>query len=278
MKRCDYCGRQNEDSSPVCSECGSAFHAHHRPRSNVKRNLKANQSSKALNAWSATLVFFSALAVQMLFVALYILTAHHFVGSNGKSRNNRVELELIFTTFEKISTSAVVILTSAAIMGGGLKDSSPNGAAWVRGRWQWISRSIALGVVIAAFLTFIGRFFKWHGSSVPFLTTTRLAGIHILQVVVLATGIVLVPATQELLFRGVLYAGYRNSFGALLASILTTLTFISIHLPTSLANIVGLSCLSAAALWSRLHWKAIGPAIGVHSGYNLAVAIIKFLG
>jgi hypothetical protein len=88
-------------------------------------------------------------------------------------------------------------------------------------------------------------------------------------------GVLLAPLIEELFFRGVLYGGYRKSLGPVLAFVITTLIFMYAHLTEithflpAAAGLLGLAC---AALACRLRWKAIGPAVAVHVGYNAMVA------
>jgi membrane protease YdiL (CAAX protease family) len=99
------------------------------------------------------------------------------------------------------------------------------------------------------------------------------------QLVWIMLALVLAPPIEELLFRGVLYGGYRKSFGASTAAVLTTGIFVvlhlteTIHFPPATISVTGLA---VAALWFRLRTAAIGPAVTVHFGYNL-VAVIALL-
>ena len=84
----------------------------------------------------------------------------------------------------------------------------------------------------------------------------------------------LVPFLEEVLFRGVLYGGYRRSFGAFWATALTTGFFCLLHLPQvvdSVTNLIATLAVSLAALAARLSSGAVGPAIGVHAGYNILI-------
>ena len=89
--------------------------------------------------------------------------------------------------------------------------------------------------------------------------------------------IALSPLVEEILFRGILYGGYRRSFGPQWAAILTTLLFVACHGPKAASNfpfLIGLVAGSLASLWCRLNSGAVGPAVGVHLGYNLARTFI----
>jgi len=88
------------------------------------------------------------------------------------------------------------------------------------------------------------------------------------------------PVVEELLFRGVVYGGYRSSYGPVRAALLTTTVFWLLHLTEMIyfwPSMIGVAGLAIAALWFRLRSAAIGPAVAVHFGYNavLAVAIIS---
>jgi membrane protease YdiL (CAAX protease family) len=88
--------------------------------------------------------------------------------------------------------------------------------------------------------------------------------------------LLLAPPIEELLFRGILYGGYRRSFGPVWAGVLTTSVFVICHLPEMvyfLPSIVGITGFAIAALWLRLRAAAIGPAVAAHFGYNAVLAI-----
>jgi len=83
------------------------------------------------------------------------------------------------------------------------------------------------------------------------------------------------PPLEEMLFRGVLYGGYRKSFGPVRAAVFTTLLFVALHFPYYIhfaPAIIGITGGALALLWCRLHWNAIGPAVAAHIGYNSIVA------
>ena len=91
------------------------------------------------------------------------------------------------------------------------------------------------------------------------------------------TALLLAPPIEELLFRGVLYGGYRRSLGAPAAAALTTSIFVILHVSEIVyypPAALGIASLALVALWFRLRSAAIGPAIAVHFGYNLVIALV----
>jgi hypothetical protein len=88
------------------------------------------------------------------------------------------------------------------------------------------------------------------------------------------------PFIEELLFRGVLYGGYRRSFGPAGAAVLSTFIFWLLHITESihfLPAMLAIAVLALLALWFRLRSAAIGPAIAVHLGYNAMLALLVIL-
>jgi hypothetical protein len=108
----------------------------------------------------------------------------------------------------------------------------------------------------------------------PMITMATTPGLP--QLVWVFTAVALAPPVEELLFRGILYGGYRKSLGPAAAAALTTFIFVLLHInelvhePLATFVIGGLALL---ALWRRLRSNAIGPAIAVHVGYNTMIAI-----
>ena len=158
-----------------------------------------------------------------------------------------------------------------------LSDTSPTGAAWVHGSFKHITQGIITGAVLAG--CYIGFATKLqspgeHASLGPIATMAVTPGLQQLLWLFL---MLLAPFVEELLFRGVLYGGYRSSFGPVPAAILTTAIFWVLHLTETIhfwPAMLGIAGLAIAALWFRLRSAAIGPAVAVHFGYNWTLAAV----
>ena len=84
------------------------------------------------------------------------------------------------------------------------------------------------------------------------------------------------PLIEECLFRGILYGGYRRSFGPLWAAVLSTGIFWVLHISEMIhywPAMVAIALLALVALSQRLKFGAIGPAVAVHLGYNGIVVL-----
>ncbi len=80
-----------------------------------------------------------------------------------------------------------------------------------------------------------------------------------------------------MLFRGLIYGGFRRSFGGVSAAVLCTSLFVLIHIseikhywPAA----IGVTGMAVTMLWLRLRSSAIGPSIAAHVSYNLLIVLI----
>lgn len=157
------------------------------------------------------------------------------------------------------------------------KDTSPTGPAWVRGSWAEIVKGLATGILLGLLWSVCNSLVvrqQTEPESTPMTTLATTPGLP--QLVWVFTAIALAPPVEELLFRGILYGGYRKALGHSAAAALTTFIFVLLHItelvhePLATFAIGGLALL---ALWRRLRSNAIGPAIAVHVGYNSVIAL-----
>jgi membrane protease YdiL (CAAX protease family) len=160
-----------------------------------------------------------------------------------------------------------------------LRDRSPTGAAWVRGEWRDAGKGLALGLILGAaglmVLNYLERFGDPNSAGpLTKMATSSTSGF----VIWILAALVLAPLVEEPLFRGVLYGGFRRSFGVMAAGIITSAIFVLLHITEIiffLPAILPLAALAAGALWVRLRFTAIGPAIALHFGYN-AIMVLEF--
>ena len=190
-------------------------------------------------------------------------------------------LTALATLFAMIASGVAMVAMAAALFRNRLTDRSPTGAAWVYGRSRENLRGLGIGVLVGLCYALGNILFQSVGARPPLEPTVgplaRLAitpGLPQLAWFVMA--LLLAPPIEELLFRGVLYGGYRRSWGAPAAAALTTAIFVVLHLTEIvyyLPAALGIASLALAAMWFRLRSAAIGPAIAVHFGYNLVIVL-----
>ena len=237
-----------------------------------------------LNARSATIILLGYLAAKVFCGVLIEVIAAVSGGMEG-IRNQGVDrmLEhLIPPLLLPMHLLGVIVAVemSFALIPNHLRDNSPCGAAWVRGSWSAIAQGLFIGLIIAACTHALSKATQSHVPYGDLGPVQRMAYTPGLPRLIWAVGaVVLAPPVEELLCRGVLYGGYRKSFGPAWAAVSTTLIFVALHLPDSshLPKLMVTSGVALAALWCRLRSQAIGPAIAVHVGYNTFITSTVFL-
>lgn len=158
----------------------------------------------------------------------------------------------------------------------GASARDPREIGWSSGRPRDLARAAFAGMTVAILCQ----------GSLPLLVPpdpevepgplARMAAADVgTQLVLLLLVLGVAPPAEELLFRGVLLAGLRRSFGLATAGALSTALFVALH-ASEVAKwwpaAVGITAIGALGLMLRLRHGALGPAISAHVGYNLALA------
>jgi membrane protease YdiL (CAAX protease family) len=286
MKACGYCGRENEDNAAFCAECGTGFEAEIPSERRIPA-LPFAKRLRELNAWSATAILLTSLLAQVICVILVGLVVVLYRKATGSNPADRFESALstampIILVLIPISSGIATILVARSLVRSSLRDTSAIGAAWVRGHWLNIIKGFIIGLFLGACIYTMIKFLGVPVQSRHIDHLGRMmATPGLWQILNGVSVMLLAPFTEEILFRGVLYGGYRKSFGAFGAAVLTTGLFCMLHLPQVAhytAMLIGVVVASLAELAARLSSGAVGPAIGVHAGYNtflFALALLR---
>lgn len=266
MKTCDYCGKDNEDASVCCAGCGTKFEV---PEEIVKRV----RLPWTLDAKSATVIVLMVIVAAFVLALIGSVIVMLIVGSPSRPVIEAVTFSLIYIFF-----GVAMVFFSLKLIPEQLKDTSPTGAAWGRGSWEAVFKGAVIGLIIGmsvACFNLMARQFVTHRRMNPLEQGLFTRGP--LQIIWIVTVVVLAPPVEEMLFRGILYGGFRKSFGASWAAIITTLLFALGHVSNDnnfLPEIMYFAAGALAMLWCRLRWSAIGPAIALHGSYNLVLSLV----
>jgi membrane protease YdiL (CAAX protease family) len=265
MKTCGYCGQENGAEEGFCGGCGTSLTVEA-----VEAVPVAEQA--VLTAGKATLIFLGSAMVE----AVVILIC---AGLNGNWRlvGTLSPAEL---TVSRIMGGVAMVLLSWWLVGQHLQDASVTGAAWTVCDRQGIFKGLGMGVIAAwcgiGMTAVIHQHVPVHGAN-----PTSMAFSHGLsRLLWLVDMLCVAPITEELLFRGVLYGGYRRSFGPGLAAVVTTVVFVVLHGP-QIAYFwpvaILLTGFAALQLWLRLRWASVGPPIATHFGFNAVMALARLI-
>lgn len=94
---------------------------------------------------------------------------------------------------------------------------------------------------------------------------------------ILAVGIA--PPVEEFLYRGVLLAGFTESWGPAIAATAVTSLFVVLHMvevQTYWPGLAGIALMAIAALQVRRGTGSLGPAIALHAAYNIVPVVAVY--
>ena len=278
-RHCTYCGTENDDALHFCVRCGTEFET-----SNAAP-LEASLPPvivPPLNGRTATVIFLAYLGAQFLIAFLAGFLAAATI-QNQDARAEATQQIIAFVSFPMVLGGGLTMLVmSFRRIRSQLTDTTPTGAAWVLGSWKQILQGLGLGVILAMGLFLLNVIFPPDLEVItpsPFGKMAFLAGWQ--RLAWFSIVVVLAPVFEELLFRGVMYGGYRRSVGRGWAAFLCTIFFWLLHLPETIRfwpAMLAILVLALLTLSQRLRSEAIGPAVALHAGYNGMIALAVAIG
>lgn len=264
MKSCDYCGRENEETLTRCAECGTELSREDFAEPSV------SGAPRILDFKIATIIVVVSLVAQGVAALLTVIIAEAFQPANHRYAFGGITEELRATTpacvlMATLAGGAAMWITTVKFRLN-VTETGPTGAAWVLGSKDAIIKGVGIGMLIAFASHFILHFFG-RDHSFPRMEFTFGAP----QIIYMIAGVFLAPPIEEMLFRGLLFGGFCQSFGLDRAAIGTTAIFVLLHVFQLIDQplaVFGITAAAIAALWMRVRHRAIGAAIAVHFGYN----------
>lgn len=248
-----------------------------------------------LTASSASAIFLSYLVVQAgsaLAVGMSAAAVGGILASlNGKNvRDPRVLSGIVLQSQSLSVTAGIVfgaiamIILSVRFVPSALKSAEPTGAAWRVGSARMLGVGLVVGITISVFnvlWSLLMRFALMTATATPLTAATPLVAMGMTrgpsQIMFAMIALLFAPITEELLFRGILYGGFRKSFGPITAAVFVTAMFVICHYYTLKAfppAALGLALLASASLWLRLRTGSLGPSIAAHTAFNFLPVLI----
>jgi membrane protease YdiL (CAAX protease family) len=160
-------------------------------------------------------------------------------------------------------------------------DGSPQGIAWrpAPARAYGVA---ALGGLVVLLLA-VGEFWLIPPdiSKLKDMDLTQLfQGPPVIALLTAMVVIVMAPVIEEVLFRGLAFAGIASKLGTGWAVVITTIIFTALHAPEKLLYLPGFADVAAVALLScalRLRYRSIRPGIAMHFFYNFGMLLVPAL-
>ncbi len=236
-------------------------------------------------AWRALKIVLGFLGVQLT-VAIVVGVRAFLAGRGVKPAApgaDGVPIDLVVTALGAAFVGtllaglvALVLVRRAFAAPGG--DAVRASVGWRRASAAACARAALVGLGLAAAYIVLGAFVHTEPRSMgPLARAASAGGVGRFLWAALAIGVA--PPTEELLFRGVLYAGLARSWGARWAALVTTAIFVALH-ATEIGHYapgwVVIAALGALALRARVVTGSLLPAIALHAGYNLALVLVVY--
>lgn len=166
------------------------------------------------------------------------------------------------------------------------KDVSDIGLTIEAGDFFYVGLGLVLQIAIALlFLPLSNLLFPEGRPPQEVADIIANADTTFLKVALVASAVVLAPVTEELMYRGVLLQALRTR-GRVFAIIVSSVVFTAVHvtgldqsqlLKSAAVSLPPLFILSVVLAWLTLRTGRLGPAIFLHSGFNLLAAFVLLL-
>jgi len=151
-------------------------------------------------------------------------------------------------------------------------DGSAAGLAWRSAPPRAYADATLYALAIIAFVLALYHFIPPDMTKLASLPMAKLftgSPLSLLPLLFVAT--VLGPVLEELVFRGIAFAGIAARLGPAWAGIITTILFVAAHYPEKIyykPGFIDVGLMAATAVVLRLKYRSIRPGIALHIIYN----------
>jgi membrane protease YdiL (CAAX protease family) len=151
-------------------------------------------------------------------------------------------------------------------------DGSATGIAWRAAPARAYGVALAAAAGLLVIVTAINHFLPPDMDKLQALPMAKVfegSGISVLPLLILAMFVA--PALEEIVFRGIAFAGLATRFGPGWAGAITTVIFMAAHAQVKIHYLPGffdVGLMAVAAVWLRLKFHSIRPGILLHIVYN----------
>lgn len=247
----------------------------------VYRSLPVFQEARKLGAWRALIIFLAYFAGQVIGSSAAGIFGGVFVGFKAASSGVRDSRTLIAMTEPLIPWTMgagmglgalLMVLCAIRLVPADLRRTEPTGAAWRIGRIKWICYGLGIGgagALVMLLFSIMCRFAMFTAMAPVMGKMAVTPGAP--QIIFAVCALFIAPLFEELLFRGVLYGGFRKTFGPIFAALFVTSLFVLCHLDAIWVfppAAIGIGGMGAVALWLRLRTGTLGPSVAMHLAFN----------
>ena len=240
----------------------------------------ATDPAQMFGARRAFRIFFVYIAAQMFFQVFVLVAASAKFGLDGGDPQDYAAIDAALQLVA--GPAAAVGATISGLLVCAMTFASPIGpvalgdAKWLTfGGKRHLAEGFGSGVALAVF------YLALASSLYPPAESVETGPLHALalepgwrQIVWASFALLFAPVLEELLFRGVLFSGLKNSWGTPAAAGVSSVVFVLLHYAEVSGYVPALAAISTLAILTlriRLRTGSIGPAIAAHFGYNFTI-------
>lgn len=158
-----------------------------------------------------------------------------------------------------------------------LRLGDAHGIAWRRSANQGYLVAVGFAIVLVAVVWGLARLIPPDVSKLTGPLERLMLSHGWPRVVAIVSALVIAPPVEEFVFRGAFFASLARRWGVLAATLVTTLVFTLFHAADKIhywPGFVDVALLSFAAIFLRLRYRSLWPAIGLHFFYNAALLLL----
>ena len=255
------------------------------PEHPIPETFDKIEKVSGISAGKAFLVFLGYIIGQILGSLVVAFAAGVLAALQGTNLTNPLEKAAFARNMMAPSlfggmVGGILVMFALALilLRGHLREHSHRGAAWRLGTFrQWLVGFFIGGIISLASLFVISWVFPPDNfqQTGPLAQMAMTPGLPRMTWFILA--LLLAPVVEELLFRGIVFAGFCRWLGVIGGGIVSTFLFVLLHVPEVMyywPAVLGITAIAIAALVMRLRTAAVGPAVATHFAYNLVVALL----
>jgi len=227
------------------------------------------------NALTAFLVWLGS--VFLIFLLQGIFVAAFAVANNRTDTAELVKdpMVLLLSVVSVLPAHALTLVLAWAVVTRFNKNPFLKTLGWSFGNFRWWHFPIILGVFFI-FAAVISIFFPEQENELTKILASSRAAVCVVAFMAPFSA----PIAEEVIYRGIVYSGFRKTFNVPVAVIVTTVLFAGVHYPQywgSWGTIILITTLSLILTFIRVRSDNLLPCVVLHFIFNGIQSVILIL-
>lgn len=227
------------------------------------------------NALTAFLVWLGS--VFLIFILQGIFVAAFAVANNRTDTAELIKdpMVLLLSVVSVLPAHALTLVLAWAVVTRFNKNPFFKTLGWSFGSFRWWHFPIILGVFFI-FAAVISIFFPEQENELTKILASSRAAVFVVAFMATFSA----PIAEEVIYRGIVYSGFRKTFNVPVAVIVTTVLFAGVHYPQywgSWGTIILITTLSLILTFIRVRSDNLLPCVVLHFIFNGIQSVILIL-